>query len=61
MSKCSRGGYRLPKYLVRVRNPFEFHKKDEQIILSQSEYELHKEDLELLKKIEDINELSIIK
>lgn len=61
MSQSLRGGYRLPRYLVKVREPFEFHKKNEQVILSESEYELHKEYLELIKKIEDINELSIIK
>lgn len=61
MSKSLRGGFRLPKYLVKVKTPFEFHKKDEQIIISESEYELHKDNLELIKKIEDINELSIIK
>ena len=59
--KCIRGGYRLPKYFVKVRLPFEFHKKNDEIILSQSEYELHRDSVELIKKIEDINELSIIR
>lgn len=61
MTKSLRGGYRLPKYLVRIKNPFEFHKKNEEVILSKSEYELHRDSVELIKKIEDINELSIIK
>lgn len=62
MSKCLRGGgYRLPKYLVRVKTPFEFYRKNEEVILSRSEYELHRDSVELIKKIEDINELSIIK
>lgn len=61
MCKCIRGSYSFPKYLVKVRNDYLFHKKDETIVISHSEYELQKDNLELIKKIEDINELSIIK
>ncbi len=62
MCKCIRGSSQgFPKYLVKVRNKYHFHKKDEMIIISHSEYELQKDNLELIKKIEDINELSIIK
>jgi len=61
LSKCLRGGATLPKYLVKIRNPYGFHKKDEQVILSETEFNLQKDNVELIKKIEDINELSIIK
>lgn len=61
MTKSLRGGYLLPQHLVRIKNPFRFYKKNEEVILSKSEYELHRDSVELIKKIEDINELSIIK
>jgi hypothetical protein len=61
LSKCLRGSSFSPKYLVKIRNPYGFHKENEQVILSETEFNLQKDNVELIKKIEDINELSIIK